>query len=119
MIIAVSSSDGLVDSPFSPRFGRCVYFVLFDTSANAWDTIENPARNAEGGSGTRVVQFLTDLDVDVLVSGRYGPNAFSAIQAAGLTAYLADSGSPRELVDRVQTGELSRLAHPSGRGYHG
>jgi predicted Fe-Mo cluster-binding NifX family protein len=119
MIIAVSSSDGLVDSPFSPRFGRCAYFVLFDTSSNSWNTIENPARNAQGGAGTRVVQFLNDLNVEVLVSGRYGPNAFSAIKASGIAAYLADSGTPTELVDMVQAEGLSRLESPSGRGYHG
>ena len=119
MRIAVSSSNGLQDSPFSPRFGRCAFFLIFDTSSTHWEKKENPARDAQGGAGTKVVQILTDWDVDVLVSGRYGPNAFSAIKASGITPYKAESGSPKDLVDKVLAGELTKVESPSGKGFHG
>ena len=119
MRIAVSSSDGLQDSPFSPRFGRCAFFLIFDTSSTNWEIKENPARNARGGAGTKVVQFLTDWGVDALVSGRYGPNAFSALKASGITPYLAESGSAKDLVEKLLSGELTKGESPSGKGFHG
>ena len=119
MRIAVSSSDGLIDSPFSPRFGRCAFFVIFDTITMNWERKENPARDALDGTGTKVVQFLTDMGIDVLVSGRYGPNAFSALKASGINAYQAESGSPRDLVEKVRAGELTTMKGPSGKGFHG
>ena len=118
MKIAISSDDGNPNSPFSSRFGRCAYFSFFDTETQVWEKGKNPARDSSGGAGTKLVQYLADQDVDVLISGRYGPNAFIAIQASGIEAYLGISGTPSELVEKFQSGNLHLATRPSGPGYH-
>ena len=119
MKIAISSSTGNPDTEFSARFGRCAYFLIVDEGEDNWDKISNPAASAQGGAGTQVVQHLADQGVDAVISGRYGPNAYDALSAAGMKAYLANSGTPRQLVDQVQAGSLRQAAGATGEAMHG
>ena len=118
MKIAISSRDGESDSPFSSRFGRCNYFVIVDSETHSWDVLPNPAATSRGGAGAQVVQFLSDNGIEAIISGRYGPNAFSALQAAGIQTYKASGGTPEELLDKFITGRLDRARGSSGRGRH-
>ena len=119
MKIAFSVISGDPDVEFSTRFGRCRSFLIADLDLGDWQEVENPAIDAQGGAGTQVVQYLASMGVNAVVSGRYGPNAFEALQAAGMDAYLANSGSPRELLADCQEGRLSKASGPSGGGFHG
>jgi len=118
MKFAISSSTGNPDTEFSARFGRCPYFLIVDEGTGNWDKTINPAENAEGGAGTLVVQHLADQDVDAVISGRFGPNAYDALTAAGMNAYLAKSGTPRQLVDQALSGSLDMATGPTGEGMH-
>ena len=118
MKFAISSSTGNPDAEFSARFGRCAYFLIVDEDADNWEKISNPAVNAQGGAGTQVVQYLADQEVNAVISGRYGPNAYDALAAAGMNAYLADSGTPRKLVGLAQSGSLQLATGPTGEGMH-
>jgi predicted Fe-Mo cluster-binding NifX family protein len=119
MRIAVSANSGDPDAEFSARFGRCRCFLVADTDSGDWQEVNNPAIDAQGGAGTQVVQLLANMGVDAVVSGRYGPNAYDALQAAGINAYLAKGGSPRKIVADCQGGGLAAASGPSGGGFHG
>jgi predicted Fe-Mo cluster-binding NifX family protein len=116
MKIAISSSGGEYDKPFSSRFGRCNYFVIVESETRSWDVLSNPAATSRGGAGAQVVQFLSDNGIEAIISGSYGPNAFSALQAAGIQAYKASRGTPEELLDKFITGRLDQATGPLGRG---
>jgi predicted Fe-Mo cluster-binding NifX family protein len=116
MKIAISSSDGETNNPFSSRFGRCNYFVIVDSETRSWDVLSNPAASSRGGAGTQVVQYLSDNGIEAIVSGRYGPNAFIALEAAGIEAYRASRGTPEELLEKFNAGKLDRATGPLGRG---
>ncbi len=119
MKVAISANSKDPDVEFSDRFGRCRYFLITDTGLEDWQEVENPAIDAQGGAGTQVVQFLSQMGVDAVISGRYGPYAYDALQAAGMKAYLANSGSPRKLVEDCQAGRLATTSGPTGQGFHG
>ena len=118
MRIAVSAASTDPDQPFNSRFGRCSRFLIAVPGQETWSELENTAQDAQGGAGTQVVKLLAEADVDAVISGRYGPNAFEALQLAGIQAYLASSGTPRELDSRCTAGELDQPAGPSGSGHH-
>ncbi|MFN2282435.1 MAG: NifB/NifX family molybdenum-iron cluster-binding protein [Anaerolineales bacterium] len=118
MKIAISANSGDPDRQFSSRFGRCSCFLVTDPEGETWQEIDNPAADAQGGAGSQVVQLLADHGVDAVISGRYGPNAYEALQAAGMEAYLARSGSARDLVRSFSDGELKLASGPTGRGQH-
>lgn len=118
MKLAISSQDGEYNTPFSARFGRCNYFIFFDTETGDWEAKSNPAAAARGGAGAQVVQFLADNRVEATISGRYGPTAFSALDAAGIQAFVADGGTPAELLDKFLANKLQRVNTATGQELH-
>jgi len=118
MKIAISSHDGKLDTKFSPRFGRCEFFIFIDTETRDWEAIANPAATARGGAGAQVVQFLSNNDVEATITGRYGPTAFTALEAAGIQGFEADKGTPEELLEKFLAGELKQVKGATGPARH-
>ena len=118
MKIAISSKDGKFNSQFSSRFGRCEFFIFVDTETKSWEVKPNPAAYSKGGAGTQVVRFLSDQNTEAVISGRYGPNAFSALEAAGIQAYQVRNGTPEELLEKFLAGNMNQIFAPSGRERH-
>ncbi|MEA3349103.1 MAG: NifB/NifX family molybdenum-iron cluster-binding protein [Chloroflexota bacterium] len=118
MKLAITSLDGKFDTAFSPRFGRCDYFVFIDSETRDWEAKPNPAVAARGGAGPQAVQFLSSNGVEAIISGRYGPNAFSALDAADIQAFVADGGTPQELLEKFLAGELKQVNAATGNSLH-
>jgi predicted Fe-Mo cluster-binding NifX family protein len=118
MKIAISSNDGKYNTPFSSRFGRCTYFIFFDTVTGDWEAKPNPAVNARGGAGPQTVQFLANNNVEAAISGRYGPNAFESLDAAGIQAFEASEGTPEELLAAYKDGSLKQVNAATGPSLH-
>jgi len=118
MKLAISSNDGKFDTQFSSRFGRCEYFLFIDTETRAWEAKPNPAAAASGGAGAQVVQFLFDNAVDVTITGRYGPTAYTALEAAGIQGFEAAEGTPEELLNKFLAGELKQVKSATGPSRH-
>jgi predicted Fe-Mo cluster-binding NifX family protein len=109
MKLAISSHDGKFDTPISDRFGRCRQFVFVETETGNWQAKLNPASVTRGGAGAQVVQFLADNGVEATISGRYGPTALTALEAAGIQAYIATSGTPASLSEKFLANELAQV----------
>jgi len=118
MKLAISSNDGNFNSPFSARFARCETFIFVDTKTDAWEAKTNPAAAARGGAGAQVVQFLAKQGVEATITGRYGPTAMTALKAAGIKAFVADSGTPSELLCKLQDNELEQVTLATGPSLH-
>ncbi len=118
MKLAISSHDGTFDSELSARFARCEIFIFIDTETGKWEAISNPAAAARGGAGAQVAQFLSNNSVDATITGRYGPTAFSALSVAGIQAFVADNGTPEELLDKFLANELEQVNDATGPELH-
>ena len=121
MKIAISTSGEDIESPFNPRFGRAAQFCLVDPETGAWQVISNPAMQAAGGAGVQAAQFVASQDVQAVISGAYGPNAFDTLDAAGIAAYLAPSGgryTVAELVKLFHENKLEQAMAASHQGHH-
>ena len=81
MKIIITASSDKIDQPFNPRFGRAEYFILMDSETREAEAFTNPAINAHGGAGPQAVQFIAAHKLDAVICGRFGPNAFSALEA--------------------------------------
>ena len=118
MKLAISSHDGKFNTELSSRFGRCESFIFINTETRDWESKPNPAAIARGGAGAQVVQFLSNNSVEATISGRYGPTAFSALEAAGIQAFVADGGTPEELLDKFLANELVQVNAATGTELH-
>jgi predicted Fe-Mo cluster-binding NifX family protein len=121
MKIATSTSTADLDSLVDPRFGRAASFVIVDTETEEWNAYPNPALNASGGAGVQAAQFITEHGAQAAISGDFGPNAYSALVAAGVKMFLAPASEPltaRELLARYRRGQLQQVSAPTNPGHH-
>lgn len=120
MKVIITGTSNAIEGDFNPRFGRSDYFILVDSETGNWEGFQNPAAGARGGAGPQAVQFIADKGGEAVISGRYGPSAFTALEAAGINAYIAESqGTVKEVLEKFQAGELEKVNAPTGRGFHG
>jgi predicted Fe-Mo cluster-binding NifX family protein len=72
MKTAITSSGNSMDSTLDQRFGRCNYFVIYDSESQGIELIPNPNKDAEDGAGPASVQLLASRNVQKIVSGEFG-----------------------------------------------
>ena len=119
MKIIITASSEKTEGLFNPRFGRADYFMLYDSDSQEWSALQNPAVNASGGAGPQAVQFIAGKNPDVVISGRYGPSAYTALEAAGIKTYIANTGTVNEVLGQFLDGQLTQVAAATGPSMHG
>jgi predicted Fe-Mo cluster-binding NifX family protein len=121
MKIAITATTGDLDSEFDSRFGRGANFIIIEADTQEWEAYPNAALNASGGAGVQAAQFVAGHGVKAVISGDFGPKAYSALAAAGILMFLAPAGealTARELLARYQEGRLKQVSAPTGPGHH-
>jgi predicted Fe-Mo cluster-binding NifX family protein len=119
IIITAIAPD--IDAQVDPRFGRGAYFLVIDSDTLEWQSEANPAVDASGGAGVQAAQTVAQRGAQVAISGDFGPNAYEALEAAGVQMFLAPAGEPltaSEVLARYQRGELKQVTGPTGPGHH-
>lgn len=72
MKAAITSTGNAPDSELDQRFGRCAYFVIYDTESKSTEFVPNPNKDAEGGAGPASVQLVASKGVSKIISGEFG-----------------------------------------------
>ncbi|MFP4170839.1 MAG: NifB/NifX family molybdenum-iron cluster-binding protein [Methanomassiliicoccales archaeon] len=113
MKICVTATGDDMSSEVDPRFGRCAYFIVVDTESMEFEAVSNESAVAAGGAGIQAAQTVADLGVQAVLTGNVGPNAFSTLDAAGVTVYTGLSGTVKEAVERFKSGEIEESQGPT------
>jgi predicted Fe-Mo cluster-binding NifX family protein len=110
MNIILTTISPTINSRVDARFGRSTYFLLVDTDTMEARPLPNNGASASRGAGTQAAQFVVKQEVDAVISGDFGPNAYRVLDAAGLPLYLlGTSYTARDAVDRFKAGKLERF----------
>jgi len=72
MKVAITSTGNDLNSKLDQRFGRCSYFVIYDTETRGMEFIPNPNKEAQEGAGPASVQIVASRNVEKIVSGEFG-----------------------------------------------
>jgi len=72
MKIAITSTGKTTDSKLDQRFGRCAFFVIYDTETEGLEILPNPNKEALEGAGPAAVQLVATKGVQKIVSGEFG-----------------------------------------------
>jgi predicted Fe-Mo cluster-binding NifX family protein len=119
MKLAITAGEPQLEAKLEPRFGRCAYFLIVDTETQDWKPLQNPAAEAMGGAGPQAAQFLANQDVRAVISGEFGPNAFTALEAAGIRMYRSQVDDISKLFEKFLTDRLEPISGPTGSQRHG
>jgi predicted Fe-Mo cluster-binding NifX family protein len=118
MKIAVSASGPDLSSQVDPRFGRAPYFLVVDTETMEFQVVDNQEISSfSHGAGPQAVQMIVDYHPKALITGNCGPNAFRALQAAGIEVIVSVAGAVKEVVERYRAGELKATQAPNVAGH--
>jgi predicted Fe-Mo cluster-binding NifX family protein len=72
MKVAITSSENNLDARMDRRFGRCMFFVIYDIVSGGYEIIPNPNVNKVEGAGPAAVQLVAGKGVKKVVSGEFG-----------------------------------------------
>ena len=112
MRIAVSAdTGGGLDSPVSPHFGRCPYYVLVDLDDRdvlQVIAVENPyyVQHVPGA----VPGFIHSQAVDVMLTGGMGRRAIALFQQYSIEPVTGASGQVRHALEQYLGGQLQGAA---------
>ena len=102
MKIAVTSEGKDLSSAVDPRFGRCKYFLIFDTGSENFEAVENTCAQNSGGAGIQAGQLMISKGVEAVLTGHVGPNASQVLTPAGIKIHTGISGKVSEAVASFQ-----------------
>lgn len=118
MKIAISSFGKSTTDLLNKRFGRCEYFQIYDNENNQVKVIENEGLKAGGGAGIAAAQQLVDENIDTLITGNLGPNAFEIIEKSKISAYKSDEILVEDVLEKFKNNQLSEIKI-AGQSHHG
>lgn len=100
--IGLTASGPGLDAEIDPRFGRAPYFLIYHADSGDVESFENPNLEAAQGAGIQSARFFAERKIDVLLTGRVGPNAEKVLQAAGINIVTGVEGKARQAVQSLK-----------------
>lgn len=121
MKIAVTAATPDIEAEADPRFGDAACFIMVDSETMEWQAFANPAASPWGGGhGGVAARFVLMQEADAVISGDFCPHSFAGLMAAGVPLYEpAATGTVRDEIERLKTGQLQHATGPSRMGHHG
>ncbi len=107
MKVAISATGSAVSSEVDPRFGRAKWFLIFDADGGECEAIDNSEGvGASSGAGIRAARFVVEHGAECVLTGRCGPNACRALEAAGIGVIEGVTGTVSEVIEKVKGGQF-------------
>lgn len=106
MRVCISASGNTLDSLVNARFGRCPYFILADPDTLEYEVVPNPAQQAVGGAGIQGGQWVANQGIQVVLTGRVGPNAQQIFAASGIKVAMGVEGTVRGALEAFKAGRI-------------
>jgi predicted Fe-Mo cluster-binding NifX family protein len=119
MKIAITATAPGPDADIDPRFGRCQYFVIADPDTMEFEALENSGNAAGGGAGIAAAQTLAGKNIEAVLTGNCGPNAYQVLSAADIKVVTGVTGKVKKALEDYQSGKLKASAAPNVAGHFG
>ena len=98
MKIAITSEGDNLSAQIDSRFGRCVFFAIYDTDTKQTEFIANPGKDASGGAGPAAVQFIAKQGVSKIVAGEFGGKTLPLLQSLNIEMISEQDKSISEII---------------------
>ena len=109
MKIAISASGKKLSDLLDQRFGRCEFFQVYDSETKEIQILQNKGNQASGGAGIAAANQIVDENIEVIITGRLGPNAFDIVTENNIKAYTCECLSIGEILKKYDKKELKEI----------
>lgn len=72
MKVAIASQGNSLESKLDNSFGRCNFFVVYDTEYKTVEFIANSSKDDDEKAGSKSVQMVSTRNVNKIISGDFG-----------------------------------------------
>ena len=119
MKIAISAAGRTLDSEVNPRFGRCQYFIVVDSETMQYEIIENDGNMAAGGAGISAAHMVASKEVQAVLTGHCGPNAYQVLSTADIQVITGVSGKVKDAIQNFKSGQYQTSSGPTESAHFG
>jgi len=110
MKVAISATGNTLSASVDRVFGRCAWFLFVDSETMACEAQENKNADAASGAGTSCAQLVLEREVDAVISGQVGPNAYEALKQGEVKIFIVpQDSSVREAINKYKQNELQQM----------
>jgi len=99
MKIAITAAGGSMSAQVEPNFGRCSYFIIYDTDTKKFEPVQNEAASMTGGAGPKAAGTIHEKGARILLTGKVGPNAEISLKGFGIEIIPGISGKVSESLE--------------------
>mgnify|MGYP001183612451 CR=1 FL=1 len=120
MKVAITSYGEDLSSKMDLSFGRAKWFVVVDTESGIVEAHSNKQNyNAAQGAGIQAAQNISNLEVEVILTGNVGPNAFRTLNAAGIQIFIIDKEvkTVEDALSRWKAGNVRKVSEATVEGH--
>ena len=109
MKIAIATREKNEQAQISERFGRTLFFAIYDSETNQVEYLDNPANNARGGAGVQTSELLVSKGVQSVIALELGPKADRVLRSSNVKIFQGNRLSVRELIEKWKKNELKEI----------
>jgi len=116
--IAITAQGEELSSEIDLRFGRAKWIIVADTETGDFAAHDNVVNlNAVQGAGIQTGQNIANLNVEAVITGNVGPNAFKTLNAAGVKIFLAERQTVENAINSFKEGNLKEVDQANVEGH--
>ncbi|MBN2804418.1 MAG: NifB/NifX family molybdenum-iron cluster-binding protein [Deltaproteobacteria bacterium] len=107
--ITVTTLNAL-ESNIDQRFGRSPAFLILNSDGEIVEGITNPSVDSGHGAGTGSSALMAEMGVTDIISGTFGPKAFSALDTMNIAMWTIEDGyTAKEAFQKFNSGQLTQM----------
>jgi predicted Fe-Mo cluster-binding NifX family protein len=103
MKIAISATGKDLNAQVDPAFGRCEYFIIYDSDADTHEAIPNMGSSLASGAGSTAVQTILEQGVTEIFTGKVGVKSRPILDRAGISISENQTGPIAGIIASFQT----------------
>ena len=98
MKIAISATGNNLEAQVDPAFGRCKYFIIYDTDTKVHKAIPNQGSGMSGGAGSAAAQTVMEQGVTEILTGKVGLKSRPILERAGISITENQTGTIADIL---------------------
>ncbi len=110
MKVAISATGNTLSAAVHRLFGRCAWFLFVDSETMECEAVENKHADDASGAGTNCAQLVLEREVEAVISGQVGPNAYEVLKQGEVKIFIAPKDSSvSEALDKCRNDTLQQM----------
>jgi predicted Fe-Mo cluster-binding NifX family protein len=120
MKIAITSYGKDLSCKVDRSFGRAKWLIVVDTESGIFEAHDNKQNvRLPQGAGIQAGQNVANLEVDAILTGNIGPNAYRTLSVASIKIFLIEKGieTVQDALSEWKTGRLKEVTKATIEGH--